>query len=165
MDIFCYNQVKKIASKINIDNKTVLEVGSRDYNGSVRPLFKKSNYIGIDLQKGKGVDVVMPSDFVIPFESNTFDIVLCLSCLEHCRNPFLLTSEMSRCLKLGGIIIIAVPQKWGLHDYPHDYWRINPDGMRELFKVSGITPVDIFTHSQLTIRHGILKMTYGIGKK
>ena len=35
----------------------VLEVGSLDINGSVRELFEKCDYTGVDLQMGPGVDL------------------------------------------------------------------------------------------------------------
>lgn len=38
----------------------VLEIGSQDINGSVRFLFSKCDYTGIDLGPGKGVDFVCP---------------------------------------------------------------------------------------------------------
>lgn len=165
MDKVCFNQVKKIVSNYNVDGLTVVDVGSKDFNGSIKPAFSSSKYIGVDIQSGKNVDVVMTDSKTIPLNNEYANVVTCLSVLEHCNNPFALMGEMSRILKPNGIIIVCTPQVWGLHDYPHDYWRINPDGMRELFNVSGINPIDIYTHNQITIRHGILKMTYGVGRK
>ena len=36
----------------------VVEVGSRDINGSIRELVDADTYVGIDLEEGPGVDVV-----------------------------------------------------------------------------------------------------------
>ena len=165
MDKINYKELKKIVSSIDSKNKKVVDVGSKDFNGSCRDLFPNSTYIGVDVQSGNNVDVVMSNEFEIPLLHEHADIVVCTSVLEHCRNPFILMSEMVRILKPFGYIIIAVPQKWGLHDFPHDYWRINPDGLRELFMISNIREQNIWTHNQITIRHGILKMTYGVGIK
>ena len=38
--------------------KRVLDVGSLNVNGTNRVLFKKCEYVGIDVIEGKGVDVV-----------------------------------------------------------------------------------------------------------
>lgn len=165
MDKACFKQVAKIVAEYNLNGSVVVDVGSKDFNGSIKPVFKNSKYVGVDIQAGKNVDIVMTDGKTIPLENSCANVVTCLSVLEHCNHPFLLMSEMSRILKNDGVIIVCAPQKWGLHDYPHDYWRINPDGMRELFKVSGITPINIYTHNQYTIRHGVLKMTYGVGIK
>jgi hypothetical protein len=50
--------------------KKVLEVGSLDINGSVRPLFTDCDYMGIDLGDGPGVDQVInildfPANFMM----------------------------------------------------------------------------------------------------
>jgi hypothetical protein len=36
----------------------VLDIGSLDINGSVRPLFRGGTYTGIDVAAGPGVDIV-----------------------------------------------------------------------------------------------------------
>lgn len=42
----------------------------------------------------------------LPFEDGFFDTVLCFDALEHMANPEVSLSEMTRCLKAGGEIII-----------------------------------------------------------
>jgi len=73
----------------------ILEIGSRDYGSTVnlRQLFPDEDYIGIDMQAGKGVDRVL--DLTLPFEAvdaalegRRFGAVICLSVLEHCAQPF-----------------------------------------------------------------------------
>src|ERR1700751_4712914 len=64
----------------------ILEVGSSDINGSLRD-FRTGNcrYVGIDLEIGKGVDVVVERCSQLPFPDATFDIVVSTSCFEHDR--------------------------------------------------------------------------------
>jgi FkbM family methyltransferase len=65
------------------ENVDVLEIGSFDVNGSVKPLFNASTYIGVDLMEGPGVDVVASGD---EFQlQRTVDVVLSCECFEH--NP------------------------------------------------------------------------------
>ena len=47
----------------------VLEIGSLDINGSVRPMFKpfQLTYTGIDMQEGPGVDIVVDAAKFINF--------------------------------------------------------------------------------------------------
>ncbi|GAB6283711.1 MAG: hypothetical protein STSR0008_25040 [Ignavibacterium sp.] len=40
----------------------------------------------------------------LPFENNTFDLIIIDNVLDHCDNPELVVFEMNRVLKLGGII-------------------------------------------------------------
>jgi hypothetical protein len=41
------------------ESLTVIEIGSRDINGSVRPCFPNASWIGIDVAAGPGVDIVI----------------------------------------------------------------------------------------------------------
>ena len=81
-------------SQAHPDIRKVLEVGSLDINGSVRNMFK-SSYTGIDLQEGKGVDIVMDAvDIKNKFEPESFDCVLCLETLEHAKDPLSVVKNM-----------------------------------------------------------------------
>jgi len=47
--------------KEEIQGRKIIEVGSRDVNGSLRPLlesFKPKQYVGVDTIMGRGVDVL-----------------------------------------------------------------------------------------------------------
>ena len=60
----------------------VLEVGSRDINGSVRDEFTNADYIGIDVEAGPGVDqVCLGHEFQADPES--FDVVCSSETFEH----------------------------------------------------------------------------------
>ncbi len=63
----------------------VLEVGSLDINGSVRELFANCQYVGVDLQLGRGVDLACQGQLV-EFPSGHFDTTISAECLEH--NPY-----------------------------------------------------------------------------
>lgn len=107
-----------------------LEVGSHG-----EPSYGRffSNKIGIDIQSGKGVDTVA-SVYEIPFPDDHFDIVLCMSVLEHLENPPKAIEEMRRVLKPSGKIIVSVPFLFPIHDAPGDYWRFTKFGLQSLFK-------------------------------
>jgi hypothetical protein len=57
--------------------RAVLEVGSRDVNGSVRPLFPGAAYWGIDREPGPGVDEVGDGAAWRPADGKTFDCAIC----------------------------------------------------------------------------------------
>jgi hypothetical protein len=60
----------------------VLEVGSRNVNGSVRGMFRSSSYLGIDIIPGPGVDLVKREQDYRLINSE-FDCVVCTEALEH----------------------------------------------------------------------------------
>lgn len=82
-----------------------------DYELSDR--FRK--YISIDLQK-YAIAIINPTtEFVLgditcaPFKNETFDVILCISTIEHIKNDIGAMEEMWRVLKHGGKIYVSVP--------------------------------------------------------
>lgn len=118
-----------------------LEIGSRDYGSTedLRSLFKdRGEYLGVDLEPGKGVDVV--ADLTRPFEEvdtvlagRRFGTVFCLSVLEHCWRPFALAENTTRLLRPGGSVCVSCPFAFKYHAFPGDYWRFTHEGVRVLF--------------------------------
>jgi len=77
---------KNIISE-EITGKDILEVGSLDVNGSVRPYIESlhpNSYLGIDMSEGKGVDLVLNANNILKYFGNKrFDVVICTDMLEH----------------------------------------------------------------------------------
>lgn len=90
----------------NFSNKSVLELGSYNVNGSIKDFFYGSDYIGVDLTDGPGVDVVADAHLV-DYSENSFDITISCECFEH--NPKWLESfkNMYRMTKSGGVLIFS----------------------------------------------------------
>lgn len=89
----------------SFNTKKVLEVGSLDINGSVRPFFLKCNYTGLDIIAGPGVDVVSPVHQYQP--AGLFDTIISTEMLEHDRNWKKSIKQMVDLLKPGGLLIIT----------------------------------------------------------
>jgi len=118
--------------------KKVLEVGSRaavnqEEICDLRPLLSASEYVGVDMQKGTGVDVVADAT-ALPFPDNSFDLLLCLETLEHCDEPWKVVAEMERVAKKNAVIILSSQQNFPLHMHPADYFRYTPYGLASLIK-------------------------------
>lgn len=130
--------VYDFVEKVVLDNcikGNILDVGSLDINGSVKSIFKESVYLGIDLRKGKNVDIVMDSHNLSTFSDGFFDCVVCLEMLEHDSNPFLTIKEIYRLLPHNGLFILCVPGiEFPKHDCPADYWRFTKDGIKVLLR-------------------------------
>ena len=65
----------------------ILEVGSRDVNGSLRSCAPPdADYLGVDIEAGDGVDRVLDDPYVLPLDAGSVDAVVSSSCFEH--TPF-----------------------------------------------------------------------------
>ena len=122
------------------EGRRVLEVGSRYVNGSVRPLIerfcKPREYIGIDIEPGKYVDIVLPAERIVDyFGPESFDVVVSTEVIEHVRDWRLVINNMKAVLRRGGYIYITT-RSFGFpyHAYPHDYWRYEPSDMLRIFR-------------------------------
>jgi SAM-dependent methyltransferase len=109
-------------------NVTVVDIGAQDVNGSLREVCPSNfNYIGLDFQDAKGVDIVLDDPYIFPLENESADIVVSSSCLEHSEMFWLAYLEMMRILKPGGLLYLNVPSSGDFHRYPVDCWRFYPD--------------------------------------
>lgn len=119
----------------------VLEVGSwRAPNHpdffDYRPFFPEgTDYIGADLVEGLGVDVICDwtNEAVVVPGYGSFQTIITTCTLEHVRDPFALARNITRLLAPGGALIVSAPFVWVIHNYPDDYWRFTPSGIRALF--------------------------------
>jgi len=119
--------------------KRVLEVGSRYVNGSVRPFverfLKPKEYLGIDIEPGKFVDMVVPAeDIVKRFGEESFDVIISSELLEHVRDWRVVINNIKAALKRGGYLYITT-RSYGFpwHSFPHDFWRYEDDDIRRIF--------------------------------
>jgi SAM-dependent methyltransferase len=119
--------------EVNIENKKILDVGSYDVNGTMKPIFQKGKYVGLDMEEGPNVDIVGVSH-KIPFEKDEFDIVISSSCFEHDDMFWISFQEMCRVLKPGGYMYVQAPSNGPYHGWPGDNWRFYIDSWKALEK-------------------------------
>ena len=111
----------------------VVEIGSQDVNGSLRSVTPSEfEYVGVDFQTAKGVDIVLSDPYSLPFDNESVDIVLSSSCFEHSEMFWLVFLEVMRILKPAGIFYLNAPSSGNFHRYPVDCWRFYPDSGRAM---------------------------------
>lgn len=82
-----------------------LEIGSLNINGTVRNAFTSSEYVGVDVGSGPGVDIVISGH---EYDSEKpFDCCISCECFEH--NPFWKETflNMIRLCKSGGLVVFT----------------------------------------------------------
>jgi FkbM family methyltransferase len=126
----------------------VLDFGSRvvaNQKFKYKDLFKSPNfsYVGVDIAEGENVDVVMQEPYKLPFDDNSFDLIVSGQVFEHV--PFFWVSflEMTRVLSAGGMIFLTAPSRGHIHNPPFDCWRFYPDSYKALAAFSGVKLISV----------------------
>jgi SAM-dependent methyltransferase len=127
---------------LGLAGRSVLEVGSYDVNGSVRPFFT-GPFVGVDARQGPGVDQVAFAD-ALPFADGSFEVVVSTEMLEHDLRPWRSLVEMARVLRPGGTLLLTARGYDGrgcfpVHDYPDDLWRFSGRSLQILTEDAGLT--------------------------
>ena len=125
-------------SPAEVAGRRVIEVGSYDLNGSLRPVVEQwgpAQYLGVDIQEGPGVDLVCPAEEVAErLGEGGFDIVISTEMLEHVRDWRRVISNLKRLCKPEGILLVTTRSfGFGYHAYPYDFWRFEPEDMARIF--------------------------------
>lgn len=119
----------------------ILEVGSRNVNGSPRDVLSSkgyvpSLYIGVDLYPGEGVDIIWD---VLKLEDLTlippnFNVVISTEMLEHVEEWCVAIEQMMYRVRESGILVLTTRSPgFEYHPWPIDRWRFTVEDMRYIF--------------------------------
>ena len=119
--------------------KRVIELGSRNVNGSARRILRHLNpefYIGIDATPGSGVDVIWNVEQInLLYPKEIFHLVVATELLEHVQNWRRAIENMFYlCAPEGYILITTRSEGFPLHGYPDDHWRFSLKDMVAIFE-------------------------------
>lgn len=147
MNVNCILFVAINLKKEEVEGKRVIEVGSCDINGSVRPLiesYKPKEYIGVDITTGPGVDIICNvQDLVFKFGKQGFDAVISTELLEHVKDWKLAIHNIKSICKTNGIILLTTRSYgFGYHGYPYDFWRYQSEDMEYIFSDCAIQKIE-----------------------
>lgn len=109
-----YKVPKRFASA-----KTVLNLGS----GNVK--CTDPRVISLDILPCDNVDIVSEAE-VLPFASNSFDLVESCAVFEHVYDPLAAIKEARRVLKPGGVLRIDNSFLQAYHGFPSHYFAMTP---------------------------------------
>lgn len=117
------------------EGKTVVDVGSLDYNGTYRPLFPGSRYVGADIEQGPNVDVIVGSDDWNALKD--VDAVISGNTFEHVENESELLGQIYAILKAGGMLCVSAPSVGPAHPAPKWYRYYTEESMTGLLRDAG----------------------------
>lgn len=135
------NKIKQFSSN-DFSGKNILDVGC-----GIKPyqdFFNADSYIGIDIDYGghnnqaKTVDKFY-NGVDIPYDDNSFDVIICTEVLEHVSDPDKLLSEINRVLKNNGQLFLSMPFVWNEHETPYDFNRFTRYRHQSIFAKAGLT--------------------------
>jgi hypothetical protein len=146
MDVGCVDWMKKIRPMLPKKLGRILDIGSLNINGSAREYFKSREYLGIDMQAGKDVDIQMNAHQLMQAWFDSWDIIICMNTFEHDDKWWITLENINKYLKRDGYFIWAAPTyAFPIHKHPKDYYRFLEDSVREVvmkgFKILDIEEV------------------------
>jgi len=122
-----YRIADMLSQHLDIKDKKVLEVGCGDGGVSVALSLRGADVIGTDLNKdrietsisrakdhGANVKFFVDNAEKSSLNDKSFDVVICNSLIEHVFNPKELVGEISRVLKIGGILFLDTPSRYSV---------------------------------------------------
>ena len=140
------NGINWIIEKFDKTNFTILEIGSKEVTGKsvLKEKINNAKYIGVDVQDGKNVDIVMDAhELSKKFKKNTIDCIYSSSVFEHLYAPWLVAEEISKILKINGHVCIETHFTYQAHERPFKFYKCSDLGLQVLFnKALGFKVVD-----------------------
>jgi SAM-dependent methyltransferase len=130
------NQRHFLKARLSEVDGPVLEIGAKEYQQFTCSFrgFYPTEYTGVDLEGGDGVDVVADlSETIAGLEEGKYALVIACSVLEHVKHPRAMADNIVKLLRPGGKVFISVPWVWRYHAYPDDYRRLSWSGVAALF--------------------------------
>jgi SAM-dependent methyltransferase len=133
----CLNNFLEQSRKIK--NPKVLELGTKRSEPNRSTLHHDwiphaSSYVGTDFRDGIDVDIVADiHSLSATLGEKCYDIIISCSTFEHVQYPWIAAEEISRTLKVGGLVFVQTHFSFPLHAYPSDYWRFSTEALKTRF--------------------------------
>jgi SAM-dependent methyltransferase len=136
----------------------IFEFGARRAEGqahlpAIASLFPDARFVGCDMLPGPGVDEVEDLH-ALSFGDATIGSVLLLDTIEHVREPWRAMTELRRCLRPGGLLVMTSVMLFPIHAHPDDYWRFTKSGFGVL--LDGLDPIVVEAVGNRDLPHTVV---------
>ncbi|MEW6618928.1 MAG: class I SAM-dependent methyltransferase [bacterium] len=174
-------RIRKLIPPSNQKEKICLDVGCGSGLFSEQIIKKGYDVIGTDyderaikLAKERGINTIQVDveREKIPFENQTFDLIVCCEVIEHIKNPHNMLKEIHRVLKDDGFFVITTPNIawwylrlkmlfgiWGVIEPDHIRF-FTPRSLKECLDFFGFKVIKVASLFNLP-RLGIRELPYG----
>lgn len=124
-----------LGTLFNKEGMRILEIGSREVVGAstARKVFSKAEYVGFDYYPGPNVDVVGDAHRIASLVDGPFDLIYSTAVYEHIAMPWIVSLEIAKLLKVGGMVMIETHFSYLSHERPWNFFQFSDMGLRVLF--------------------------------
>ncbi len=103
-----------------------------------------SEYIGADIGDNPHADCELYPGQLLPFDDESFDVVISSQVLEHVEEFDKYMNECNRVLKKGGLLFLSTHGTWQFHAAPYDFNRWTHLGLKSLLSRHGFEVIDCY---------------------
>lgn len=139
--------VEQTLTAERVAGRRVLEVGSYDVNGSVRPYLESlepAEYLGVDAGPGPSVDRVVDCEQLCSEVGSDWDIVISTEMLEHVNDWQTCMAQLADAVKPNGHLIVTTRSPgFPYHPFPDDFWRFTIDQMTQILTTLDFVPLTV----------------------
>lgn len=126
-------------SKLVDVNAKVLVVGGGSMSAGLKQFYSATKSLqlhveSIDIYASPYVTCIADAHY-LPFESNSFDLVIVQAVLEHVACPSRVITEIYRVINSSGYVYSELPFLQSTHEYPYDFSRVTLIGHDLLYSV------------------------------
>lgn len=120
--------------KLDLTKGKILEVG---------PTLGWPNFDTLDINPAVRATYTADICSFTGIQASQYDMVLCISVLEHTLDPVLALEEIRRLLKPGGMLVAQAPLNFRQHGPQPDLWRFTENGWRLLLRDWDDVKIDV----------------------
>ncbi len=125
------NRLLKFEKKNTLIKQKVLDLGSGD-----KAFYNVCLSKGIDISEIDGAEGIDFEKDKLPFNNETYDVVIFTAIIEHLYNANLVLSEINRILKKEGLLLIITPNiTYAIKNFFNDPTHVHPYNPTSLRKI------------------------------
>ncbi len=129
----------------------VISIGSGNDSDGQGNLYRNyfthaSSYTTSEVSGEYACDLILDIRSMPEIKNESYDCIYCSGVLEHVDDYQSGINEITRILRVDGVLLLGLPFRQALHLIPYDYWRFTEYGIRHMlqnsYNIIDIDPID-----------------------